>query len=218
MESISGKRTLAGGSLRNCIICIVLAFVLWTIMFWPFGGPPLNFWAMMTFSALTLTTLTTIFMPKWWHSVKFTPANIAFGLCIAIVLWCAFWIGDKVSQWMFDFSREQVNGIYGMKGSTPPWLLSILLLFIIGPAEEIFWRGYIQKSLSLRYSPNIGFIVTTAIYTLVHIGSLNFMLIMSALVCGIAWGGLYRLFPNRFAAIILSHAVWDAAVFVWFPI
>lgn len=44
------------------------------------------------------------------------------------------------------------------------------------------------------------------------------MLVMAALVVGAAWGALYRFFPNRFAAIILSHAVWDVAVFIFFPI
>ena len=204
--------------ISGVILCIILAFVLWTIMFWPVGGPLVNFWAMMTFSALTLTALATVVQPRWWTAVRFTPANIIFGVLIATALWIAFWIGDKVSQLLFDFSRAQVNDIYGIKGDTPSWLLSLLLLFIIGPAEEIFWRGCVQRRLSARYSPNIGFAATTLVYTLVHAGSLNFMLIMSALVCGIAWGGLYRLFPSRFAAIILSHAIWDAAVFVWFPI
>ena len=37
-------------------------------------------------------------------------------------------------------------------------------------------------------------------------------------VAGAVWGLMYRLFPERFAAIIISHALWDAAVFVWFPI
>ena len=44
------------------------------------------------------------------------------------------------------------------------------------------------------------------------------LLITAALVVGAAWGALYRFFPNRFAAIILSHAVWDVAVFIFFPI
>ena len=64
----------------------------------------------------------------------------------------------------------------------------------------------------------MGFVVTTLIYALVHAGSLNFMLIMAALVAGAAWGLLYRLFPKNFAAIIISHALWDVAVFIWFPI
>jgi hypothetical protein len=44
------------------------------------------------------------------------------------------------------------------------------------------------------------------------------MLTMAALVAGAAWGLLYRLFPKYFAAIIISHALWDVAVFIWFPI
>ena len=118
----------------------------------------------------------------------------------------------------YDFARPQVDSIYGMKEGESPWLLAALLLLLIGPAEEIFWRGYVQRTLSKRWNPNAGFVVATLIYALVHAGSCNFMLVMAALVVGAAWGALYRFFPNRFAAIILSHAVWDVAVFIFFPI
>ena len=114
--------------------------------------------------------------------------------------------------------RERLMFIYGMKEGESPWLLAALLLLLIGPAEEIFWRGYVQRTLSKRWNPNAGFVVATLIYALVHAGSCNFMLVMAALVVGAAWGALYRFFPNRFAAIILSHAVWDVAVFIFFPI
>ena len=129
-----------------------------------------------------------------------------------------FWVGDKLSQLMFDFARPQVDTIYGMKEGESPWLLTALMLFLIGPAEEIFWRGYVQENLSKKWNANMGFVVTTLIYALVHAGSFNFMLIMAALVAGAAWGLLYRLFPKYFAAIIISHALWDVAVFIWFPI
>ena len=92
------------------------------------------------------------------------------------------------------------------------------MLLLIGPAEEIFWRGYVQRTLSARWGGNAGFAVATALYALVHAGSCNFMLVMAALVAGMVWGALYRFFPQRFSAIILSHALWDAAVFIWFPI
>ena len=128
------------------------------------------------------------------------------------------WTGDKVSSWLFDFARPQVNLIYGMKEGESLWLLSLLMLVLIGPAEEIFWRGYVQRTLSARWSPDAGFVVTTLVYALVHAASCNFMLVMAAAVAGVVWGGLYRLFPRRLGAIIVSHAVWDVAVFVWFPI
>ena len=147
-----------------------------------------------------------------------TPANILLGIAIAVALWCVFWVGDKLSQLMFGFARPQVDSIYGLKDGESALLLSFLMLFLIGPAEEIFWRGYVQQSFTKKWGANIGFAVATAAYTLVHLASLNFMLIMAALVAGAAWGLLYRLFPERFAAIIISHALWDTAVFIWFPI
>jgi len=92
------------------------------------------------------------------------------------------------------------------------------MLLVIGPAEEIFWRGYIQESFSRRWGANAGLVVTTLIYALVHISKFNFMLLMAALVAGAFWGLAYRLFPDRLGAIIISHALWDCAVFIWFPI
>ena len=208
-------------------LSITLAFVLWTLMFSPWTAPFVPFWPTMTASALILSTLAFIFTertprePKTDNKVQILRLwmeNILIGIAVAAVLWGVFWVGDKVSQWMFpSFARSQVNTIYGMKTDINPWLLSCLLLFLIGPAEELFWRGYVQKALTKRW--NIwGAVLAIALYALVHLFSLNFMLIMAALVCGIIWGGLFYFFPRRFPALVISHALWDAAVFVWFPI
>ncbi|MBR3758059.1 MAG: CPBP family intramembrane metalloprotease [Bacteroidaceae bacterium] len=204
--------------MKRVWLLVLLAFLLWTLMFSPWTAPFLPFWWMMTVSASLLTFLSSLVAPGWWRRVHWSASNVAMGIGIAIVLWCVFWVGDKVSAWLFDFARPQVNLIYGMKTGESPWLISTLLLCLIGPAEEIFWRGYVQEKFSQHYSPNIGFLLTTACYTMVHVASFNFMLIMASMVCGLAWGGLYRFFPQRFSAILLSHALWDAAVFVWFPI
>jgi membrane protease YdiL (CAAX protease family) len=104
---------------------------------------------------------------------------------------------------MFDFARPQVDTIYGMKEGESPWMLTALMLFLIGPAEEIFWRGYVQQKLSDRWNADKGFAVATLIYALVHAGSCNFMLTMAALVAGAVWGLLYRYYPQRFTAIII---------------
>jgi len=204
--------------MKRPILAALLAFVLWTIMFSPWTAPHLNFWVAMSISAAILTLVATLARPSWPRDLKWSWSNIALGVAIAVVLWGVFWIGDKLSQLLFDFARPQVDSIYAMKDGTSATIIAVALLVLIGPAEEIFWRGYIQRTLSERLGANRGFVITTAIYTLVHIGSLNFMLIMAAMVCGIAWGLLYRLFPERFSAIVLSHALWDAAVFVVFPI
>lgn len=204
--------------MKQLSLTIALAFVLWTLMFSPYTAPHLNFWWMMTGSAVTLSLLSTWLNPGWYKQINFNLSNVVLGILIAVGLWSVFWIGDKLSSLLFDFARPQVDSIYSMKEGESPWLLTMLMLFLIGPAEEIYWRGYIQRKLSEKWNPNKGFIVTTLIYALVHAGSMNFMLTMAALVAGLAWGLLYRFFPKYFGAIILSHALWDVAVFIWFPI
>ena len=199
-------------------LAICIAAVLWFVMFSPWTAPHVNFWVMMTFSGLTLTTYSTWASPGWWKDIRLDLNNILLGVALAAVLWGVFWVGDKLSSLMFDFARPQVDMIYGMKEGENPWVLTALMLLIIGPAEEIFWRGYLQKSFSKKWNPNMGFVVTTLMYSLVHVSKFNFMLIMAAAVAGFVWGLAYRFYPEKFGAILLSHALWDCAVFIWFPI
>ena len=204
------------------VLSLLVAALLWFIMFSPWTSPHINFWLCMTASAIVLTCFAFAFGGK--ESIGTDSdlsgaktATVLMGILIAASLWGVFWVGDKLSQLLFSFSRAQVNLIYNIKGNVSPTLLALLLLFVIGPAEEIFWRGYVQRTLSKYRSPFVAFLLTTACYTAVHLPSGNFMLIMAALVCGIVWGGLYWLMPQNLKAIIISHALWDAAAFVWLP-
>lgn len=200
---------------------IVIAALLWFVMFSPLTAPLIgNFWVLMALAGVILTLLSFGFDRELFRSLKerFRLWDIPLGLAIGAVLWGIFWVGDKVAVWMFPFAEGQIGSIYSMKDGTSPLLIALLLAFVVGPAEEIFWRGYVQEGLSRKWSQTMGFIVTTAIYSFVHIWGLNFMLLVAAAVAGGVWGLLYRLWPERIGALIVSHAVWDVAVFVLFPI
>lgn len=205
-------------SLKKPAAGVLLAAVLWTIMFSPWTAPHVNFWVMMTCSGAALTIFTTWARPGWWKEVRLKFSDVALGVALAAALWGVFWLGEFFSTLLFDFARGQVDSIYGMKEGENPLVLTLLMLLIIGPAEEIFWRGFIQNRFSARWNPNTGLIVTTLVYSLVHLSKFNFMLIMAAMVAGLVWGLAYRFFPERLGAIIISHALWDCAVFIWFPI
>ena len=203
---------------RKPLIAILVAALLWFWMFSPWTTGLTNFWYTMTFSAVALTSLALLdggirCQPsgRWWQ-------QLLGGIVLAALLWGCFWVGDKVSSWLLPFARTQVDGVYAMKTGLAPWLIAVLLLTVIGPAEELFWRGYVQERLSRRLGTFTAFAVTTAVYTLIHIWSLNFMLIMAALVAGVVWGFLYWLRPQWLPALVISHALWDALVFVILPI
>ena len=55
--------------MKKLIFTILLAAVLWTVMFSPWTAPFVNFWWMMTGSALTLSVFATLFNPGWWREV-----------------------------------------------------------------------------------------------------------------------------------------------------
>jgi len=86
----------------------------------------------------------------------------------------------------------------------------------MGPAEEIYWRGFVQETLSGRFGPMTSLLVTSAIYALIHVFAFNFMLFVAAAVCGLFWGLLY-LREESLIPVMISHALWDLMTFVLFP-
>ncbi len=210
--------------LRKLIAAICVAAVFWFYMFSPWTGGWPNFWIVMSIAAMTLTTLAMSFTPDRQELAKVEKPflQILGGIVIAFALWGIFWVGDKLSALMFDFARPEVDAVYAMKTGLPPHTIAILLIGLIGPAEELFWRGYVQRTMARllpgKRAADLAFILTAAVYALVHIWSFNFMLIMAALVAGGVWGLIYRLCPKALPALVISHALWDALVFVILPI
>ncbi|MGN1256687.1 MAG: lysostaphin resistance A-like protein [Bacteroidaceae bacterium] len=198
-------------------VCVLVAALLWFVMFSPLTSPYVSFWLVMSLSGMLLTLLAICLGGNPIECRDTWLSNLLLGIIIAIALWCFFWVGDKVSQWLFSFARPQIDAIYDMKAGFPQWVIALLLFFVIGPAEEIFWRGFVQRSMSRRWGAWHGFLCSTFCYTAVHVWSGNLMLLLAAATCGCMWGFLYFLMPKRLPALIVSHALWDVAAFVLFP-
>jgi len=203
--------------MKKVIIPIIIAALLWFLMFSPWTAPYINFWIAMAISGAILWFISIKWADNFKAQFSFNLKDIIIGLLSAAVLWGVFYVGEYLSSILFDFSKEQVGNIYQMKEGENKVFLALLLALVIGPAEEIFWRGYVQRNLIKWKGEWTAFFLTTFVYALVHIWSFNFMLIMAALVCGLFWGLIYR-YNKNLVTLIISHAVWDVAVFLIFPI
>jgi len=203
--------------MKRIIIPILIAIIFWFVMFSPWTKEYVNFWLTMTAAGITLTLMSAFLGKDFKKQFSLSLKDVLIGLGSAVVLYVVFFLGDFFSKLLFDFAKDQVGQIYMMKEGENPLFLSLLLILLIGPAEEIFWRGYVQRMLEPKFGSWVALIVTTLIYTLVHIWSFNFMLIMSAMVCGAFWGLLYK-YNKNLVTLIVSHAVWDVSVFILFPI
>lgn len=204
--------------MKKIVITISLAVLFWFIMFSPWTAHLVNFWVTMLIATSVLITLSLIWGKEDLKELyTFKAKHIAIGLISALILYLVFYAGNFFSQLLFDFSKQQISNIYSTKSQANNVFIGFALLLWIGPAEEIFWRGFVQHKLSLRYGGLKSFFITTAIYALVHIWSFNFMLIMAALICGLFWGWMFYKY-KAVIPIIISHAVWDAFIFTVMPI
>jgi membrane protease YdiL (CAAX protease family) len=204
-------------AVKKIIIPVLVAAVLWFVMFSPWTRAHVNFWLTMGFAAVSLILMTAFLSDNFRNQFSFSGKDIFIGLASAAILYFVFILGNFFSSLLFDFSREQVGSIYKMKEGANPLFLSILLVVLVGPAEEIFWRGFVQRTLISKFGEWTALIATTLIYSLVHIWSFNFMLIMAAMACGAFWGFLYK-YNKNLVTLIVSHAVWDVSVFILFPV
>ena len=96
-------------------------------------------------------------------------------------------------------------------------LIFLLLFFITGPGEEIFWHGFLQDRLMARWGNVAGYLITTSVYAGVHLFSWNLLLILAALVAGAFWGLLY-LWKRNLLIQIISHSFWSTVIFAVVPI
>lgn len=147
----------------------------------------------------------------------FKPKFILWGVLSAAVLYLIFWLGNIISIQLFPFASGQINAVYANKLQLQNWQIALLLLFWIGPAEEIFWRGMSQRVFSKYFGANTGWVFGAFVYAVVHIWSLNLILIMAALIGGLYWGWIYKRLGSLWPGII-SHALWDIAIFLIFPL
>ena len=205
--------------LRLMIAGVILAFILWWIMF---VHPPLNFWILMAISTLILTGIGLSADPgmlRGWN-----PRMIALGIGSALVLWGIFWTGNELLQLINAHVVEilpersmQLQSVYANRDAIPRPLLLLLLMFPVGFGEEVFWRGLVQKQLQHRFLKGLGYAAGVALYAGVHIVTGNGLLIIAALVCGLYWGAIYWK-TGSLVPVLISHMIWDPLIFVLFPL
>ena len=190
---------------------VALASVCWAITFGWSGG---NFWVKIGLSVVVVS-LYSLLWQRPNISVHFR--SFLLGLFSALILYSIFLLGNKLAPIILPGAKTQVGGIYSLGTGANKVFIFLLLFFITGPGEEIFWRGFFQDRLMERWGNVTGYLMTTALYAGVHVFSWNLMLILAALVAGAFWGFLY-FWKRDLLAQIVSHSFWSAVILAVAPV
>ena len=190
----------------------MLAAALWVLIF---IVPPFEFWIVLASSTLVLL-LIALFVSRGSIGTKTSVKLVVFGIVSAVLLYWLFYFGYQAMKFSPIFS-EGVNRLYALRWDEPPWLVALLLIFPIGLGEEFYWRGLVQRAFSEKMGSYAGIGFASLAYCLVHIPTVNFPLILTAMIGGLVWGSLYQVTKSLTPGIV-SHVLWDIMIFVLFPL
>ena len=172
-----------------------------------FRGPRERFWDRMTATGVTLGGLA-LATDGDARRVRIGPAAVALGLASAAGLYGIFRLGDALARQVMPKGSEEIGNIYALRSLRPKGELATRLGLVIGPAEELFWRGFVQG--------RAGYLTTTALYGGAHVVTENATLIGAATIAGAYWG-LLRAAGVPLGALVVSHVAWDIWIFLIAP-
>jgi membrane protease YdiL (CAAX protease family) len=185
-------------------IGLAMAFGLFGLTF---RGPRARFWEHMTLTGFLLGTMA-LANDADLRRLRFRERDVALGLLSAGGLYAIFQAGDRMARSVMPKGSQEIGDIYALRTLRPKPEIAARLAAVIGPAEELFWRGFLQR--------RIGAAGATLAYGGVHLASGNATLIGAATVAGIYWG-LLRAIGMSVPALITSHVAWDIWIFLLAP-
>ena len=144
------------------------------------------------------------------------PWHIPVGLASAGVLYLTFAAGDRFARRFVPGGDRQIREIYTLRTLRPRGEIAARLALIVGPAEELFWRGLVQEALMRRYGRWRGAAAGGVVYGGVHVITGNFTLVGAAGVAGAHWCALYAA-GVPLGALVVSHVTWDVWIFLVQP-
>jgi len=198
-----------------------LAAVLFIALFRLRRLGPLDFWSWMTLNVILVVALSFVVDKGYAGRLRQDVRSglgrkLALGVGSAAVLYAIFTVGHMAAMRLLPFAEAGIANVYALRAGVPVWRIAMLIGLVIGPGEELFWRGFFQERAGTTTCRSYGFALAVMLYTAVHLASGNLMLVLAAAVGGVFWGWLYMRFRSPVINIV-SHTVWDLAVFVVFP-
>ena len=182
---------------------------------WTFRGPRDRFWKRMTLTGATLGALALAAEPAL-RDIRLTRKDVKAGLVSAGGLYGIFRVGDFLARRIMPKGGEDIEDVYALRAEHSRMALALRLAVVVGPAEELFWRGFVQRRLARIYGPGTGDALGIVVYGAVHLPTGNATLVGAATVAGLYWGASAAA-GMSLPALIVSHVTWDLIIFLVAP-
>lgn len=195
------------------MLTLPLALAFWALAF---AWQPVNFWILMGVATATLGTLSVALGVRPFDRLP-SVSDVVIGVTSGVALYGVFWVGNELAEAILPFAPREIGDIYDLRDRASLIRIGLLLALVIGPGEEIYWRGLLQSAFMKRWGVIGGTAAAVAAYAGVHFVAGNLMIVVAAGVAGTVWAVIYAI-RGRLWPVIISHVLWDLLIFIWFPI
>jgi membrane protease YdiL (CAAX protease family) len=203
------QRSAGDPLLAVALACAFAAFA------WTFRGPRHKFWNRMTITGLSLGTFA-LLAERSVAEERPRKRDVVPGAVSAAGLYGIFRVGDAAASRIMPRGHEEIDWVYSLRSLEPPAKIAARLALVIGPAEELFWRGFVQRRITRRFGETRGWMLASAAYGAAHLAAGNATLLGAASVAGSYWGALAAAGATM-TSLIASHVFWDVGIFLVAP-
>ncbi|MBP3038398.1 CPBP family intramembrane metalloprotease [Bacillaceae bacterium Marseille-Q3522] len=137
------------------------------------------------------------------------------GTISGLLLFGLFWAGFQIINLFHLPYINSIEALYKRFAPSALWHYIVLMLIII-PGEEIFWRGFVQKRLAKMMKTSWAIVAASLLYASVQLYSGFAIHFIAALIAGTFWGILYA-WKKSMPLVIVSHLIFDLFLFLLLP-
>lgn len=171
------------------------------------------FWYMYTFALLILMSAA-IVSNEIFDEMR-TLKSFAYGIPAAFAMYVVLYFGYHLLQLMGIGSASSTADFLAIFTPASVWHL-LLLMFIVVPGEELFWRGFVQQQLKLYMPLSIAIPVASVLFGLTLALADFWWGIFAGTAVGLVLGYLYET-KKSMPLLIIAHLVLMVLIFIIFP-
>lgn len=195
---------------HNLILMLPLAFALYYLAF----EDTAIFWYMYTFSLLVLMSAGIIFNKVFDEMA--TWKSLIYGLFFGALMYGILAAGFYLLK-LTPFDIEGPAAAFLSTFAPISLWHYLLLMFIIVPGEEIFWRGFVQQQLKRYFSVKVSILISAVLFGLIFAICGFTPGILAGAIVGVILGFLYE-WKKSMPLLIIAHLILIVLLFLIFPL
>ena len=192
------------------IVFLPAAYIL---LYFTFSNSTI-FWYMYTFTTLIFIAIAFV-QSKIEDDVQ-TWEYLVFGIGYGTLTYGIIAAGFKLFSLFTDQTALSVADFLRDYGPNTIWHY-LLLMFVVAPGEELFWRGFVQQKLKTYMSPFLAVISASLLFGLSLSFSGFWLGVLAACFSGLIWGLLYE-WKRSMPLIIIAHITMTILLFLILPL